>query len=90
MRDEIEGFIPRNRRELSFTSLTDPLEGLRQPIGVVLPPQVRSTPHTGAQLRRGESVRSIIGIEPCDLASPAHARSTGSARRSCARDNPHG
>ena len=44
----------------------DPFERMRQPVGMILPAQIGPPARTGAQLRRSEGIRPVVGIQPDD------------------------
>jgi hypothetical protein len=57
------------RCELAFAACPGAFERMQQPVGVVLAAQVGPSARAGAQLRGGEAVRAVVGVEAGDAPS---------------------
>ena len=65
-RDGIQRFIPGDALEVPVAPFPDSFERMRQPVGMILPAQIGPPPRTGAQLRRSEGIRPVVGIQTDD------------------------
>lgn len=66
----IEGFVPGDACELGGAARPGAFEWVEQPIGVVLAAQIGASARAGAQLRGGEGIGAVVGIEGGDFSVP--------------------
>jgi len=64
--DGVEGFIPGNLLELPFAAFARPFERMQQPVWVILAAQISPSTRAGTQLRSGEAVGAVVGVEARD------------------------
>ena len=66
--NEYPGLHPRKSDEIPVPTPAGAFKRSQQPVGMVLAPEICPPTHAGAQLRRSQRIRAIVGVEASDAA----------------------